>query len=757
MKMYRFITTCFLFFTAVALAGAAKKPTHLTTDLIENTSRVWKDGYITSLSLREINPLSTQYQAVRIVSKNPAFGWVVNDIRNDVLQTAYHILVASDQKLLDKDSADMWNSGIVQSGESVYVPYKGNPLQSSSVYYWKVKTFNNGEESKWSEAASFLTAAEMKDDGTAVYPLQKTKQYPQIVQKQDALRYFLDFGKAAFGQLSLTLTADSASVVRVHVGECLKSGRIDRSPGGTRRYACYELSLMPGTHTYKLVFKPDALNTRAQAVKMPPYIGEVYPFRYCEVENYTGILTPQSVEREMVHYPFDDSASEFVSSDDILNQIWELCKYSVKATSFAGIYVDGDRERIPYEADALINQLCHYSVDREFSMARNSYEYLLFHPTWPTEWTLQSVLLAWYDYLYTGNPSSLRRYYDLLKCKTLSALAGEDGFISTVEPKPSADVLASVHLRNTEMRDIVDWPHTGILGLGKNEAGETDGYDFKPVNTVVNAYHYRTLVLMEQIAAVLGETEDVGHYREASRQLKKNFRKLLYNKEKGAYVDGVGSEHFSQHGNMFPLAFGLVDEQQKDKVVDFVISRGMACSVYGAQFLLEALYEANAADEALNLMTSTGERSWYNMIRVGSTISLEAWDNKYKPNQDWNHAWGAAPANIIVRKLMGIEPLSPGYSKVRIFPQPAALEHASVKVPTMRGTIESSFRNQGGYFELDIKIPANTVAEVCLPCKDGVKYKLEQNGRPVKFVRMDHCIKIPGVGSGTHSFVLKNK
>jgi len=32
----------------------------------------------------------------------------------------------------------------------------------------------------------------------------------------------------------------------------------------------------------------------------------------------------------------------------------------------------------------------------------------------------------------------------------------------------------------------------------------------------------------------------------------------------------------------------------------------------------------------------------YNMIKNGSTIAMEAWDMKYKPNSDWNHAWGAA-------------------------------------------------------------------------------------------------------------------
>jgi len=58
-----------------------------------------------------------------------------------------------------------------------------------------------------------------------------------------------------------------------------------------------------------------------------------------------------------------------------------MCKYTMKATSFTGIYIDGDRERIPYEADAYINQLGHYYTDREYSMGRVSSEYFIKHPT----------------------------------------------------------------------------------------------------------------------------------------------------------------------------------------------------------------------------------------------------------------------------------------------------------------------------------------------------------------------------------------
>ena len=83
----------------------------------------------------------------------------------------------------------------------------------------------------------------------------------------------------------------------------------------------------------------------------------------------------------------------------------------------------------------------------------------------------------------------------------------------------------------------------------------------------------------------------------------------------------------------------------------------MACGVYAANYLLEALYNAGEGQYALDLMTSEIDRSWMNMIKTGSTMTTEAWDVKYMPLlMGWSHAWSASPAHIIPRKLMGIEP-----------------------------------------------------------------------------------------------------
>ncbi len=181
---------------------------------------------------------------------------------------------------------------------------------------------------------------------------------------------------------------------------------------------------------------------------------------------------------------------------------------------------------------------------------------------------------------------------------------------------------------------------------------------------------------------------------------------------------------------------GRVPEKEKARVLEYMRSRKMACSVYGAQFLLDALYFGEDAEYALTLLTDTSLRSWYNMIRIGSTVTLEAWDPVFKPNLDWNHAWGAAPANIIPRGLMGITPLTPGYGKVRIKPQTAALEHARIKVPTIRGDIGCSLSRNGDTCTLGVSIPANMSAQVGIP-KAGGRYTVKN------------------IGSGTYKFDYK--
>ena len=114
-------------------------------------------------------------------------------------------------------------------------------------------------------------------------------------------------------------------------------------------------------------------------------------------------------------------------------------------------------------------------------------------------------------------------------------------------------------------------------------------------------------------------------------------------------------------------------------------------------------------------MTSESKRSWMNMLHVGSTMTTEAWDEYYKPNLTWNHAWGAAPANIIPRRLMGIQPVEPGFRLFTVNPQPNGLENIELKVPTIRGTIGCKLTANGEEWLMELSVPGNAEALVLLP------------------------------------------
>lgn len=742
----------------LALAVSAQNALGLRTDLVAATDQVYCSGYPSSVRLEDAAAHRIPLQYAEIASDCPSLSWMMSSDLPSTLQTACHVLVASSRAILSEDKADVWDSGRIE-GSSPSVRC-GARLRPSTTYFWKVRLWDNhGREGMWSDVKAFRTADVL--DGTFPRtPLVKSDRTPREMFRHGDGTVFLDFGEDAFAQIRITVTSAIQDTLTVHFGEAASDRRVDRKPGGSIRYCSYPLVVRPGTHTYRVQFVPDRRNavikpdhSDVRPVLMPSCIGEVYPFRYVEIEGFDGHVSKSDFVREDVHYLFDDDASYFHSSDDVLNQVWKLCKYSVKATSFLGVYVDGDRERIPYEADAIINQLSHYGTDAEYAMARYSVDYLMSHATWPTEWILQAAIMAWNDYMYTGDKALLEKDYEILKARTLCALSEANGLISTRTGRQTPELMLSCGYYGKSIRDIVDWPQSGALGIGKEEAGEADGYDFKDFNTVVNAYHCEALMLASKAAEVLGRSEEASEMKAKAESVKKAMNELLFDAEAGCYRDGIGSDHHSLHANMFPLAFGIVPQKQIPSVLAFVRSRGMACSVYGAQFLLDALYEAEDGDYALSLLDADSERGWYNMMRSGSTITLEAWDMKFKPNLDWNHAWGSAPANAIPRGLMGVTPLEAGWGRMRIKPQTAGLSEAKAVVPTIRGAVGCSVSDDGTSYCLEADIPANTTAEVWIPCP-GRKYVLTVNGQPVRGVRTGSWV-ICETGSGSYRFEMR--
>jgi alpha-L-rhamnosidase len=99
------------------------------------------------------------------VSQNqPRLSWQLVSAASNVTQTAYQILVASSEKKLQGNEADVWDSGKVVSNKNLQITYNGKPLKSETKYFWKVKIWNhNGKYSNWSKPSFFRIAPSETD------------------------------------------------------------------------------------------------------------------------------------------------------------------------------------------------------------------------------------------------------------------------------------------------------------------------------------------------------------------------------------------------------------------------------------------------------------------------------------------------------------------------------------------------------------------------------------------------------------------
>jgi len=709
-----------------------------------------------------VNLLEHPEQTV-ISDASPKFSWnYLPSFRND-FQTAYHIIVASSVALANAGTGDMWDSGLVTSSNSLNVTYGGSTLQTGTNYFWRVQTVNShGQTGAFSAVQQFNTASQLVNPATTsgviyqqpangsanCYPLRYASIAPVLITNTAAGVWFVDFGQESFGYVTVQANGAYAGTnVTVGFGEMASGNAVNTSPpsGSSVRYGSATLTLQNGNVVYAVHPPSFNGNPSAQTISPPAgAFGVIMPFRYLQLNNFPGTLTATNITQQRLVTEFDDNAATFNSSSAALNQVWGLCKYSMKALTFDGIFVDGDRERTPYEADTYIHLLSSYAVNNDFTMPRCTFEYLTNHLTWPTEWPMHMIFTAWADYQQTGDTYLMTKYYGFLtnKCMLYNN-AGPNGLVLSYPATGN---------NHASVSDIIDWYRVSGDGLGN-----IDGYVAGATNAVINAFYYRCLTLMTNIAALTGHATDAANFAARASQVYNSYSNVFWNSSSQSYIDGEGTTHSSADANFYPLAFGLVPRTNQSAVVNYLHTRiaslgAMPAGVYGAQYLLEGLFNAGDADTALGLMTTNNTRSWMNMINLGSTITDEAWSITDKSNEDWNHAWGAAPGNLIPRFVLGVRPLNAGYGQILIQPQLGqTLSFVQGTVPTIRGPVSLMASNVPGQFQLWVNIPGNVVANVMLPAAGATNPVALVDGAVVAGTLSNNWLTVTGIGAGAHA------
>ena len=188
--------------------------------------------------------------------------------------------------------------------------------------------------------------------------------------------------------------------------------------------------------------------------------------------------------------------------------------------------------------------------------------------------------------------------------------------------------------------------------------------------------------------------------------------------------------------------------------------------MYGVYWLLKALYhlDVDHGQLALDILTRCDTNSYCHMLQNGATCVMAAWSREGKPNLSWSHPWASAPASAVAWGFFGIRPTAPGFKTFECRPQPGNVSSAATTVPTLSGFIRASFRQwfsqqekDGGSIvgiRLELHVPANTMAKVCLPRFGLASTSLSIDGVAIGgFVQRDY-VCVDGVGSGVAARVI---
>lgn len=405
-------------------------------------------------------------------------------------------------------------------------------------------------------------------------------------------------------------------------------------------------------------------------------------FRYLEVLNAPS--RPE-VWVDVRHHPYPEQGASLASSHELLDRIFTLCANGVRYGSQGGFLDCPTREKGQYLGDAVIASRSHLVLTGDGSLTRKALhdfrESQKIHPGMMAvapgsflqeiaEFGLQWPLMLATYYWETGD----RAFTETM----LDGLAPLYEYYATFENEHG--LLTGM----TEKWVVVDWP-----------ANLRDDYDYDfakdKENAVLNAFYYGSLVTSAELLTALGRSPEP--YASRAERVKAGFQSRMLDRTTGLFLDAPGSAHSSLHANAIPLCFGLVEKAHVPRVLEFIRAKRLNCGVYIAAYVIEGCYRAGADDLAYDLITSTDEHSWHEMLKHGATTCMEAWGPDKKRNSSWCHPWSSSPVYLVNDWVVGLRPTKPGWAEAKVAPHiPESITHFTYRRPTPRGLITISYR-----------------------------------------------------------------
>lgn len=165
-------------------------------------------------------------------------------------------------------------------------------------------------------------------------------------------------------------------------------------------------------------------------------------------------------------------------------------------------------------------------------------------------------------------------------------------------------------------------------------------------------------------------------------------------------------------GNAIAVCAGLVPAHRRDALVS-LLQKIENSSITIEFHAVEALFLLDAPDLAIERLL---RRYQAVIAHPNSTVPERFGNTDRDPSMDGlNQGVSAVPAAILARRVAGIRPITPGYKRFHIQPQPAELSHFAVHIPSIRGDIAVTWQDSGTTATLQVLCPPGTMATVIFP------------------------------------------
>ncbi|RYZ28695.1 MAG: alpha-rhamnosidase, partial [Chitinophagaceae bacterium] len=398
---------------------------------------------------------------------------------------------------------------------------------------------------------------------------------------------------------------------------------------------------------------------------------------------FVNVVADPSVKFDSVSmlYEYADvkEKGSFRCSDDLINRIYDVSKYTLHLNT-REFFIDGiKRDRWVWSGDAYQSYLMNYylyfdspTVERTMAALRGK-DPVTGHINTIMDYTFYWFLGIYDYYLYTGDKTFIKQFYPRMQ-SMMDYVLGRRNKDGLLQGLPGDWI-------------FIDW----AAGLSKQ--GEV---------SFEQLLFARSLETMALCAEIANDNSSAASYKSLADDMKKKLFQLYWNENKKALVhsrvDGKQTENVTRYANMFSIFFDYFSPQQKQAVKTSVLLNDQVQKIttpYMRFYELEALCAMGEQDYVLKEM----KEYWGGMLNLGATSFWEEYNPTKKGAEHYAmygrefgkslcHAWGASPIYLLGKYYLGVKPTSAGYATYEIQPVLGGLQWMQGAVPTPAGNIE---------------------------------------------------------------------